>query len=69
MNKGLTVPKCVLIVWPKILLMPQNISAQNIGIQKKSFVLRALLDVKTLKCKDLRPKITRLHYTIKAHIF
>ena len=30
MDKGLTVPKLVLIVWPKILQMPQNLSAQFI---------------------------------------
>ena len=28
MDKGLTVPKRVLIVWPKIPQMPQNLSAQ-----------------------------------------
>ena len=28
MDKGLTVPKWVLIVWPKIPQMPQNLSAQ-----------------------------------------
>ena len=28
MDKGLTVPKWVLIVWPKIHQMPQNLSAQ-----------------------------------------
>ena len=28
MVKGLTVPKWVLIVWPKIPQMPQNLSAQ-----------------------------------------
>ena len=28
MDKGLTVPKWVLIVWPKIPKMPQNLSAQ-----------------------------------------
>ena len=28
MDKGLTVPKWVLISWPKIPQMPQNISAQ-----------------------------------------
>jgi len=28
MDKGLTVPKWVLIVWPKISQMPQNLSAQ-----------------------------------------
>jgi hypothetical protein len=28
MEKGLTVPKWVLINWPKILQMPQNLSAQ-----------------------------------------
>ena len=28
MDKGLTVPKLVLIVWPKIPQMPQNLSAQ-----------------------------------------
>ena len=27
-DKGLTVPKWVLIVWPKILQMPKNLSAQ-----------------------------------------
>jgi hypothetical protein len=44
MDKGLTVPKWVLIVWPKIPQMPQiylpNLSAQaqNFGISmKKSF--------------------------------
>ena len=28
MDKGLTVPKWVLVVWPKIPQMPQNLSAQ-----------------------------------------
>ena len=28
MDKGLTVPKWVLIVWPKIPQMPQNLSGQ-----------------------------------------
>ena len=28
MDKGLTVPKWVLIVWPKIPQMPKNLSAQ-----------------------------------------
>ena len=28
MDKGLTVPKWVLIVWPKMPKMPQNVSAQ-----------------------------------------
>ena len=28
MDKGLTVPKWVLIVWPKVPQMPQNLSAQ-----------------------------------------
>jgi hypothetical protein len=28
MDKGLTVPKWMLIVWPKIPQMPQNLSAQ-----------------------------------------
>ena len=28
MDKGLTVPKWVLIVWPKIPQMPQNLNAQ-----------------------------------------
>ena len=28
MDKGLTVPKWVLIVWPKIPQMPQNLAAQ-----------------------------------------
>ena len=28
MDKGLTVPKWVLIVWPKIPKMPQNLSVQ-----------------------------------------
>jgi hypothetical protein len=28
MDKGLTVPKWVLIVWPKIPQMPQSLSAQ-----------------------------------------
>ena len=28
MDKGLTVPKCVLMVWPKISQMPHNLSAQ-----------------------------------------
>ena len=30
MDQGLTVPKWVLIVWPKIPQMPQNLSAQFI---------------------------------------
>ena len=30
MDKGLTVPKWVLIVWPKISQMPQNLSAPKI---------------------------------------
>ena len=29
MDKGLTVPKWVLIVWPKMPIMPQNLSAQS----------------------------------------
>ena len=28
MDKGLTIPKWVLIVWPKMPQMPQNLSAQ-----------------------------------------
>ena len=38
MNEGLTVPKWVLIVWPKIPQMPQKFSAQNVcpGVLKKA---------------------------------
>ena len=28
MDKGLTVPKWVMIIWPKLPQMPQNVSAQ-----------------------------------------
>ena len=41
MDKGLTVPKWVLIVWPKIPPIPQNLSAQvqNFWISmKKGFI-------------------------------
>ena len=30
MDKGLTVPKWMLIVWPKIPQIPQNLSAQSV---------------------------------------
>ena len=48
MDKGLTVPKWVLIVWPKISQMPQNLSAQFVHPspkvldfnEKKSFIRR-----------------------------
>jgi hypothetical protein len=43
MDKGLTVPKRVLIVWPKIPQMPQNLyaQAQKIWIlMKKGFIGR-----------------------------
>ena len=36
MDKGLTVPKWVLINWPKIPQMPQNLSAQ-IVVQAQKF--------------------------------
>ena len=41
MDKGLTVPKWVLIVWPKIPQMPQNFSAQaqKFGIFEKKISL------------------------------
>ena len=51
MNEGLTVPKWVLIVWPKIPQMPQKFSAQNVcpGVLKKSSlwvsVVRAVTDL------------------------
>ena len=35
MDKGLTVPKWVLIVWPKISQMPQNLSAQSVCPSRK----------------------------------
>ena len=43
MDKGLTVPKWVLIDWPKVPQMPQNLSAQaqKFGIlMKKGFIGR-----------------------------
>ena len=41
MDKGLSVPKWVLINRPKILKMPQNVSAQKFGISmKKGFIVR-----------------------------
>ena len=35
MDKGLTVPKWVLIVWPEIPQMPQNLSAQIVCLSPK----------------------------------
>ena len=35
MDKGLSVPKWVLIVWPKIPQMPQNLSDQFVGPSPK----------------------------------
>jgi hypothetical protein len=35
MDKGLTVPKWVLIVWPKIPQMPQSLSAQFVCPSQK----------------------------------
>jgi hypothetical protein len=35
MDKGLTVPKWVLIVWPKIPQMPQNLSSQIVCLSSK----------------------------------
>ena len=35
MDKGLTVPKWVLITWPKIPQMPQNLSAQIVCASPK----------------------------------
>ena len=37
MDKGLTVPKWVLIVWLKIPQMPQNLSAQIVWISPKGW--------------------------------
>ena len=36
MDKGLTVPKWVLIVWPKIPQMPQNLSDQFVSLSPKN---------------------------------
>ena len=35
MDKGLTLPKWVLIVWPKIPQMPQNLSVQFVCLSQK----------------------------------
>ena len=35
MDKGLTIPKWVLIVWPKIPQMPQNLFAQFVCLSPK----------------------------------
>ena len=37
MDKGLTVPKWVLIVWPKIPQTPQNLSAQFVSPISKNW--------------------------------
>ena len=39
MDKELTVPKWVLIIWPKISQMPQKISAQNVPQAQKFKIL------------------------------
>ena len=40
MDKGLTVPKWVLIAWPKIPQMPQKISSQYVCPTKKVWNLK-----------------------------
>ena len=37
MDKELTVPKWMLINWPKIPQMPQNVSAQKLSAQAQRF--------------------------------
>ena len=56
MNKGLTVPKWVLIKWPKIPQIPQNLSAQAQKFRismKKGFHWASVV-------RDLGPKINKL---------
>ena len=51
MDKGLTVPKWVLIVWPKIPQMPQNLSAKFVCPSPKDLDFnekKALLGVPSL---------------------
>jgi hypothetical protein len=44
MDKGLTVPKWVLINWPKVPQMPQNLSAQIVYPIHWASVVRDLSD-------------------------
>ena len=50
MDKGLNVPKRVLVVWPKIPQMPQNLSAQFVCLSPKvlDFNKKASLGVRAL---------------------
>ena len=65
MDKGLTVSKQELIVWPKIPQMPQNLSAQFvclspkfwISMKKTSFGVRSPCSSKTLlAANQVRPR-------------
>ena len=52
MDKGLTVPKWVLRVWPKIPQVPQNLSAQNVCPSPKVLDLKKKLCVRSPGCEQ-----------------
>jgi hypothetical protein len=66
MDKGLTVPKWVLIIWSKIPQMPKNLSVQFVCPSKKvldfnkkrlhwAFVIRDWKQASTLKKNEVHP--------------
>ena len=50
MDKGLTVPKLVLIVWPKIPQMPQNLSAQLVCQSPKAQIKKGFIGLPWSVC-------------------
>ena len=54
MDKGLTVPKWVLIVRPKIPQMPQNLSAQVLDFNEKSLRWASVVRGCTIKCRQIQ---------------
>ena len=78
MDKGLTVPKWVLIVWPKIPQMPQNLSSQFVGPSLKvldfnenrlhwASVVRELHVLN--RWKRSRPKISFLSFSLDVRYY